>query len=791
MNDVLLSKRRPMLRTGVIALILVLLSVWGWTRLSFTSSMQMMLPEDSDAQKTIAFFQDTQIASKAILWFKLHPNTNEDVMYAAADKVLGALDPEVIARAIRPPQQSDAMMMLVDLIGYQCDLVPVETVESAMEPEALKKRMREIYMQMLKPSGAFMGAMFPHDPLGVSNDLLGRMYGLTKAMGFRADIQRGHFVHPEGRELFIVLETIAPVTDIEGSRKLVAHLDELIAKVGPGVTVIPIAGHLHTVQNDQVMRADIQRVAIIGMIGFAVVFLLVYRDWRVGAIFGLPLVSIGVSIGLCGMYYSHLAIMVVGMAATMAGGAMDYAIFVYTAVRMGTNPFADARRIALPLLTSALTTTGIFVAFMFSGVPAYRQLGAMTSMAFMLSALASLYILPAMVKGRPPVHQCNGPSMRRWGRLIRPLTMVLLILFVLAAILDRKVQFDPSLSNMDGVSSLVKANEHQFQQTWTKDGQDMAIVAVTADSMEQAASLNDQVYKVFHEPLSDAHFVSLASVWPSPAQRAANRSAWQAYWDAPRIELLQTRITDTGKAYGFAADAFAPFFNSLKQPQAWDNGAGPLKMVSDQFVIETGKQWIFLNFFQDNQRAVAIARDLARNRPGVQVVSNRALGQEMADASSSESRRIVLLSLAMILLIMLAMTRHVRRSLIMLTPALASILAMLALSVLTGRLLNPASIIAGIVVFGLCVDYGVFTVDAWRRNETMLGNGMSSVHLSWLTTMVGGSALLWAEHPVLFLVALTITTGLSAGYITALAIVPAVCQVVLCDDKGQTEGNMQ
>lgn len=773
--------------TGSIVAALVALSVIGWWRIGFTSSMEMMLPRHSEARETLDFLRDTKFASKAILWFRLSPDGTEDELFAAANREIARMDPKLIQRVIRPPRQADAMGMVTDLLRYQGDLVDTSGLDAAMRPEALKKRMRELYVQMVKPSGSFMEGVARRDPLGISNDLLGRLYALSKSLGYRADIRNGHFVHPDGRQLFLLLETTASVTDIDGSKRLVAHLEDLAKGAGPHVTITPLAGHIHTVQNDRVMQDDVQRVAMIDLIGFALVFVVFFRDWRIVTIFILPIMAITVSIGLCGMVFASLATMVVGMAATMAGSAVDYGIHVYTAVRLGHEPFADARKIARPLLTGMMATSGVFVAFMFSRVAAYRQLGAMATVALVLSAFGALFVLPALVKQGGKLLRVRGTPVRQWGRRTRGVSAMIVLLCVAAGAVAMRVRFDPNLSSLDGTDKREQAAERDFQAAWTRDGHDMAMVAAIAPTMEQAAQLNDRIECVFSKPMADANFVSLAGFWPSEERRSANRTKWRAFWTDERAALLRSRLAEAGRPYGFAADAFEPFFQGLHEAAQSVGGVGPLAFIEEQFVIKAEGRYVFLSYFDDRPECVATARRLAHDMPGVQVVSNRALGQSLTEASISESRRIVLFSVGFIVLSMLVMTRQWRRSLVMMLPAVVGVSAMLSVSVLANLPLNAASIIAGIVAFGLCIDYGVFTVDAWERDETTMGHSMTSVHLSSLTTLVGSLALLWANHPAMFLVAVTLNTGLVAGYLAAVVLVPAACSVVLPDEMAVRE----
>jgi predicted exporter len=108
-----------------------------------------------------------------------------------------------------------------------------------------------------------------------------------------------------------------------------------------------------------------------------------------------------------------------------------------------------------------------------------------------------------------------------------------------------------------------------------------------------------------------------------------------------------------------------------------------------------------------------------------------------------------------------------------LAPPLAGILAMAAVLPLAGRSLDIASLIAAILVLGLSIDYGIFMAHACREGD---GGGTVpfAITLSAATTAIGAAVLLFARHPVLFSIGLSLSTGVLAGYVVAVVVTPAL-----------------
>lgn len=771
---------RPGRKWMVICIVAVAaVSVAGWSRLRIDSSLEPLLPEHNQARQTVLFLRDSTFADKAVLWFQLTGNGSVWDLIAAADATEKRLDPKLITRVIQPPSESSALDEAIGLLDHAGELLnenDLADLQKAAAPDALRKRMREVYMQLVKPEGSFLRQIIRRDPLGISSRILSRLYALTTGLGFRVEIEDGHFVNPDGRQLILVLETSTTATSLASSEALVAHLQNLCDAAPPGIRITPICGQIHTEQNERLMRRDIHMGGAINAIGFLLLFLLVSRDWRVAAVFLLPLVTTGLTIGLYALVHPNVSAMVIGLSVAMAGSAVDYGIYVYTAIRMGTDRSANMRRIRRPILISHLTTLGVFVAFVFSEVPAYRQLGYLTSISLILSLLAALFILPKILRpGGRIIGLGSGMSLERWGKMMVPAVIVAAILLVAAIFIARKIKFDSDITRLDGVSPAVRQAESDFQKNWGRSDVQQALLVVTAPTKEAAEEANDEIYKIVSPRLPDGQFVSLSSIWPSAANRHANEVRWQQFWSPRRISDLRGDLAAAGKPYGFSANAFEPFFQSLSTPPSDDQPPAIISTIEDQFTARSKGDWQMLSYFDDTPQSIAAVESLIRGRPDAQVVSRGVLASALKESAISETHLLVGISVAFIVISVLLLTRSLFKSLIILLPVLVGLVAMLAVLEMMGLSMSLLTVIAAIIVLALGSDYGIFAAYAWDGRETILGQGMASIHLSFLTTLVGTGVMLFAKHPALFVVSVSLTSGLLAGYLTAFLVIPGIC----------------
>jgi predicted RND superfamily exporter protein len=107
----------------------------------------------------------------------------------------------------------------------------------------------------------------------------------------------------------------------------------------------------------------------------------------------------------------------------------------------------------------------------------------------------------------------------------------------------------------------------------------------------------------------------------------------------------------------------------------------------------------------------------------------------------------------------------------------SAIISITGIFSMLGIALNAAAVIASMMVVGLCIDYGVFMLYSFKH-ELNTGT-VKAIWVSALTTLIGAFSLLFARHPVLFSVGLTLVAGLLGGYISSQTVIPALYRVFI------------
>jgi predicted exporter len=294
------------------------------------------------------------------------------------------------------------------------------------------------------------------------------------------------------------------------------------------------------------------------------------------------------------------------------------------------------------------------------------------------------------------------------------------------------------------------------------------------------------VYEDVTAAIGRENFASLAAVWPLEEERLANRARWSEFWRQGREAKLKQLLREYGAEYGFSEDAFSPFFANLDAERGSEAGLedlGDLEVfarLKQRFVQERPECCQVLSFFPDEEALVSKLSAVSERHPGTFLVSRRALSRALSRSVSSE---IVYLSgVAVILVPLLAgvLLRSIRLTALALVPVVTGVSAILGMIPLLGFSLNAPSVISAMVAVGLCIDYGILMV--YHCHHHVRTGTEKAVTLSAVTTLIGAGVLLFARHPVLFAIGVTMVTGVLAGYASAMLVLPCLYRRLVPED---------
>jgi predicted exporter len=756
--------------------------------LPFDNSLEPMLPAGSRARAMLRYLDEAGMADKIAVSIECVGETGEEEECGArlretVARISGRVALPWLSGIATPLDAPDpSRLSLLDLVPATFDEQRARSLRELLTPEGARALLRRQFVQAVGPQGMFMGSRIRRDPLGLEADLAGRAFKASAALGFDLRLENGLLRSLDGRRALLVLETPVPMTDSAGAKGLVSHLDGVMGDLPPDVRADYVCGHTHTVSNEQLLKRDIAITGLVETTAFLVLVLLCFRDPR-GAllILAIPSLAALLALPLTFLVTGRLAFLVVGLGTVIAGISIDYGIHSYVAARHGHDPAQSVRAVAGPVASGFLTTCGLFVGFLVSRSPGYRQLGWFAVFSLCGALALALLVLPQFA-GRglplaPPVPPLPPLGRRRPQHLL--IVAAWLVAVAGALVAARGVGFDGDVKRLDGVSPEIRATEERFDQVWRKGAKGQALLAVTSSGLEGALATNDRIYERCRLAGCDDWLVSIAPLWPGWETRLANQERWRAFWSDETRELLRERLVKEGLALGFAKGAFDPFFEWIASGSVLpEPSVHPvLKPLWQRLVRRRGEQVHVVSYFPDDAEHLRAVEAASAGLEEAHVVSPRAIEGALSDTFSDEIVRLTSVALGCILLVTLLLVRRPGLVLIVVIPPVSAVAGLFVAMNAFSLSINVANLMAGIVVFGLSMDYSYVMMHGVLHQET--GTSRLVVHVSAITTIIGTAVLLLAHHPALFSIGLTLTIGTLCGYLGAIAIVPAALRLWL------------
>ncbi len=377
---------------------LIVLSIAGLFFVSFDNDVSKMLPADDAIAKGLHLLRTSDFTGKVVVSFELidDPYSVQDLI-DAVDRFAESLGPPLVLDVFVGPVDADMSAEMNSFMAYAPQITgpsDLMEIDARLTPEGVDRALSGHFRQLLSPMGSFMSQIVQLDPLGVKTGTAGRLQNLLTPTGYDVRLENGHVISQDGKHAMAVITTPISVTDGFGSRRLITYLEEKTTSLPPYVSADIIAGHLHTLSNENVIKKDINRVLLVAGMGLICLFLFVFRSIKAVIIFFLPLVSVLLAIQVTHFIYSPLSYFIMGMGGVIAGIAVDYGIHLYIAVKKNGSGSECVSQVAKPVVIGALTTVSIFASFFFSHVEGYHQLAVFSIISILICLLLSLFFLP-------------------------------------------------------------------------------------------------------------------------------------------------------------------------------------------------------------------------------------------------------------------------------------------------------------------------------------------------------------------------------------------------------------
>jgi len=494
------------------------------------------------------------------------------------------------------------------------------------------------------------------------------------------------------------------------------------------------------------------------------------------------------------------------------------------------------RSIGTSLVSSAGTTAIGFLVFVPTRYWGVAQLGLISGAGVILSLVASLTVLPAMLQLISPEGRWLDRPTPPWlARLehwpvahagaVRVAT-VLLLLASLALLPMLRFEINPLHVRDPGTES-VQAFQDLLSRSgtspWTADVVTPGLVSArnVAERIEalpgvkETRTLHDFVPARQDEKralLEDASLLLPPPAPPAPApDLASRRQALLELGDAlrrlvaedgadPQLAASARRLSEAidGFLEGPAASRPGPAFERLSQ-----NVVGSLPRQLRQLERALSPDVVTLDGLPPEIREQMLADD---GRARVQVVAEKDLGEdvalrrfvetvrsvaphatgpaidmfEWAEVTSDAMRQAMVLGIVATMLFLLVLWRNLWDTLLAITPLVLAIVVACGVMVLLGIHFNFANIVVLPMLLGMGVDNGIHLVHRHRTEpmevDVLHTSTARAVFFAALTTVLCFGSLAFSSHLGMAAIGKFLTLGVGLTFLSYVVVLPAVLE---------------
>ena len=775
-----LSKRRPLLFTCTSIIILISFMYLGKIKLS--EDIKSLLPDSRmDFLLEFNLLQQTPFMHKVIINLKSNSPESRDNLIETADKLAGSMASSPFITHVTTGPVSNQN---VDLYRFILKILPNLTTEDdlnkireTLTEDYVREQLMEGYSALFMPEGSLMTEYFRLDPLNLKSVILKKLVSLNIIPD--ASLKDNHFVDQSGKNVLVIADTNVDVTDTANAEKMLEELSSIKEKTVPDdVEMLIISPQSYTVANAQAIKKDLFVVISISSLSMIILFFLFLKNWRAGFILLISFASFAIALVGVSWIYQTVSAITIGFGSVLLGLSDDLSLHVYFALRRRDREH-DASlivsEVSRPVLFGGLIVICSLALLLLSDLPGQRQLGTFSIIGVISSLVFTLILLPQMMEASSSYKGRTKNIILIHGKVSRPLIVICIWIFLLLSCIwyGRQISFNGDLNKLNFRSDELINTEAYLKKTWG-DVRNKSMIFSEGDDLQSALEVNDRLFRYLSLKSDGSSIVSIAPILPSVKTQKANISAWNSFWAENKKEV-ETLLEKEGNPLGFTDDAFEPFYKSMEASPDMilpdDIKKTGLSALMDSLVISYGGKIRVLTLAPDTVeiKNLVTGPDCPE---GVRFVSQNYFGEIIRKTVGSDFIRFIFGALLVILVLLIPLFRDFKKVLLSMVPVATGIIFMFGIMGFFDISFNIFNVISSILIIGLGIDYGIFMV--CRCSEDYEHDTDTAVLLSGLTTITGFGALVFAQHPALYSIGLTVLLGIGAAIPSSIYVIPAL-----------------
>jgi predicted RND superfamily exporter protein len=766
-------KHTPVILIVVVAAVAFVTA--GLARLRLDPDILSTLPEDLPEVSSLRTLRDAFVGGEDLV-LSVEAGDAETSKAAAIALATRFREAPGLCRSVQEGESMESPEAGGALLAWALqngDPLRLEAIRKRLDGAgAVQKHLEKVLEELASSPDPGTVQRWQYDPLGLLEGVDLHQMSAFQEAGFGASSADGTF-----RMLFLT-----PKEKLSGYReaeKWLGEIDQVVAAwrnsdAKFSDVVVRVTGEpAFMAEIGGGIERDLSGTLGVGTALIAALYWFMHRRWK--PLFWILLlmgVSILMSLSMAGWVVGKLTVMSLGFASIVLGIVVDYGVLILQDARahpeLGPS---GVRRHAMPgILAGAATTSAVFFALLFIGLPGLAELGLLVGMNVVTGAAVMLAFMPHVaVRHRvgEATHEdlSTGPPV---SHRVAIAGTVLLVAGVAGVLLWRGLPpFEGGAAVLRPMHSKAAENWDIVQQRLGKADVASVPLVLTFPESEDARKTGRKVDDLLTSLRKEGVIQSFAlptAFLPHAGYQQSNIAA--IGWFVKNKQMLADAVLNEGftdETLVLFQRVMAVWEKSLADTASRATPDPAAEAVLRRFIGEEkmpGKAYsrlVALGFVQmDGQpgspetKKLAMLNSRLASETGVGLAAWETLGQALSQRVKQDITREMLPIIA-ILLIMLAVAyrnwRDLLLSVLLLTLGVATLMATMSL---LGQSWNLASLAALPLLLGTGIDYGIHTLLAMKRDKNdirrMRNTTGRAVFFCGATTVIGFMSLVVADN---------------------------------------------
>jgi len=748
------SNRSTLPRYALVLVFFAALAVLAMRTVRIESDFSAFLPPSSTPQERLLISQLRDGLVSRLMLIALE-GVDERKLAQASRKLAGRLNQSVEFEYAANGSLDQFVAQGEVLMRYRYALSPAMSPEKFTR-QGLRAAFEEQLSQMASPFGTLTRTIMVRDPTG---EFLAIVRQLDP--GAAPALRNGVWFSADGKRAFLIAQTRAAGFDSDSQERAMSAVKSALAADSLQVGLVLTGPGVFAAESRRLIRGDAERLSLLSALVVLAILISVYRSPLAVALVAVP-VALGLLAGVLvvNALFGSVHAITLGFAATLVGEAVDYPSYLLLNTAPGETARRAAQRLRTTLALAVLSTVVSALALTLSSFKGLAQLGVLTMSGVLFAGLATQYLIPWLLGDRPlAFRRLHLPSADFAGRARWPGRIAAVVVVIAGAWL---VWLNPAWWQRDlaGISPVPPAMRVQDADLRREMGAPEVSVFLASRGATQQSAL--PLLRRWKESGRIKGFDSPAWYLPS-AERQRERLA-----ALPEPGIFERDLGLALQGLAFRRDVFRPFLDEvaiarISPPLTLASYAGtPLGARLNALVVELDGQWLVLTPLSGVAAPDSLSLELAAQAAtlpgGSRLVDLKQVSSNMVDGFRREALAQAGWGAGLILVLLVAGLRSLKRALHVALPAGAALVLTVALLVAGGAKLSVFHLVALLLVLGIGLNYALFfervASDAEERARTRLSLAVCST-----STVVTFGFLALSSTPVLHAIGLTVALG--------------------------------